>query len=782
MRLKSKSAMLATPSLFIFGLVVFLAIVRIEAAPRSPSAGGQAAASSVSVGADNIGGVVSGANGPEAGVWVIAETSDFKVKFRKIVVTDDRGRYLLPDLPKAAYKVWVRGYGLVDSAPVDATLGKTLALTAVIAPDARAAAQYYPSDYWYALLKIPPKSAFPMKIPPPPDTEKALHFADCRQALARCEQNAARDTIPGLTEADVRNGLEVSNQAEYVYNVKRLCEDCHQMGDKATREIEPALGTFKSSTEAWDRRVRAGQVGGRMITSLDTRFGHDTGLALFADWSDRIAGGELPPIPPRPEGIERNVVLSIWDYATDKAFVHDITASYQWDPTVNAHGAIYGGDFSANTLEFLDPVEFTKGAMTAPMTHPEDRSRIKPRSWPTNEAPSPYWGNQIIWNDPTNPNEPRMDRKGRVWYRSQSRADLPDFCKVGSNNPFAKNFPFRGDPSGLIVYDPKTGKQTAIDFCAGGHTAFAKDKDDTLYLGLGLSSGGIAWLKTRVWDETHDAEKSQGWCPGVIDYNGDGKTGPFTTPDQPLDPKLDRLLGGAQGYGMGVSPVDGSVWVVGGVNGGPKASVPGKIVRYTTGTNPPETCTTEVYEPPFNNPRAPGVEGYETQGVEIDSKGLVWVSLGGSAHLASFDRSKCKVLRGPTATGQQCPEGWTLYPVPGPTFKGTDIRSDYFYLSWVDRENTLGLGKDVPVVDGTCSDSLIAYLPDQKKFVTMRVPYPMGFYTRSMDGRIDDPKAGWKGRGIWAGNNERVVWHIEGGKGMTSQMVHFQMRPDPLAK
>jgi len=769
-------------ALLLCGYVAMTAMVRVEAKPRSTATAAQSDANRATVGPDNIGGVVTSTKGPEAGVWVIAETSDFKVKFRKIVVTDDQGRYLLPELPKANFKVWVRGYGLVDSEHVDAKPGMTLALTAVIAPNERAAAQYYPANYWYALLNIPPKSAFPMKIPPTADPEKALHFADCRQNAARCAANAARDTVPGLTEDDVRNGIVVANQGEYIFNVKRLCEDCHQMGDKATREIEPELGTFKSSVEAWDRRVKAGQVGGRMMASLDTRFGHDAGLKLFADWSDRIAGGELPPAPPRPEGVERNVVLSVWDYATDKAFVHDITASYQWDPTVNAYGTIYGGDFSANTLEYLDPQEFVKGSMQAPMTHPEERSRIKPRSWPVNEAPSPYWGNQIIWDDPTNPSEPRIDRKGRVWYRSQSRAEMPDFCKAGSNNPFAKNFPWKGDPSGLAMYDPKTGKQVSIDFCGGGHTAFAKDKDDTLYLGVGLTTGGISWLKTRVWDETHDAEKSQGWCPAVIDYNGDGKTGPFTRPPDPPDPKLDRLLEGVQGYGMGVSPVDGSVWVVGGVNGGPKASVPGKIVRYTIGSNPPATCTTEVYEPPFNNPKAPGVEGYETQGVEIDNKGVAWVSLGGSAHLASFDRTKCKVLRGPTATGQHCPEGWTLYPVPGPVFKGTDVRSDYFYLDWVDRENTLGLGKDIPLVDGTTSDSLIAYIPDQKKFVTMRVPYPMGFYTRSMDGRIDNPKIGWKGRGIWAGNNERVVWHVEGGKGMTSQVVHFQIRPDPLAR
>ena len=118
----------------------------------------------MAVDADDIGGVVTSSKGPEAGVWVIAETTDLPTKFRKIVVTDDAGRYLLPQLPKATYKVWVRGYGLVDSKAVEATPGKTLALPAVIAPNARAAAQYYPGDYWVSLIKIPPKSAFPMKI------------------------------------------------------------------------------------------------------------------------------------------------------------------------------------------------------------------------------------------------------------------------------------------------------------------------------------------------------------------------------------------------------------------------------------------------------------------------------------------------------------------------------------------------------------------------------------------------------------------------------------------
>src|SRR5438128_1208241 len=115
----------------------------------------------VQIDPDDIGGVVTSPKGPEAGVWVIAETSDLPTKFARIVVTDDRGRYLLPDLPKANYSVWVRGYGLVDSPKVTAAPGKLLNLTAVVAPNARAAAEYYPAGYWFSLLRVPDATDFP---------------------------------------------------------------------------------------------------------------------------------------------------------------------------------------------------------------------------------------------------------------------------------------------------------------------------------------------------------------------------------------------------------------------------------------------------------------------------------------------------------------------------------------------------------------------------------------------------------------------------------------------
>src|SRR4051812_19658617 len=120
-----------------------------------------AAQSTVAIDADDIGGIVSGARGPEAGVWVIAESKELPTTLRKIVVTDDQGRYLVPDLPRGSYTVWVRGYGLVDSPKVTAAPGKALNLTAVPAPSPKAAAEYYPALYWLALLRVPPKSDFP---------------------------------------------------------------------------------------------------------------------------------------------------------------------------------------------------------------------------------------------------------------------------------------------------------------------------------------------------------------------------------------------------------------------------------------------------------------------------------------------------------------------------------------------------------------------------------------------------------------------------------------------
>lgn len=148
---------------------------------------------------------------------------------------------------------------------------------------------------------------------------------------------------------------------------------------------------------------------------------------------------------------------------------------------------------------------------------------------------------------------------------------------------------------------------------------------------------------------------------------------------------------------------------------------------------------------------------------------------------ASFDRRKYEVLNGPTGTGDHCPQGWTVYPQPGPKFQNTNITTDWYYLNWVDQFNALGLGKNVPMAPGSNSDSLVALLPETEKWVVIRVPYPLGFLSRGLDGRIDDVETGWKGRGVWTTYASVSPWNVEGGKGTTPKVVKFQMRPGPLA-
>src|SRR5712691_87543 len=152
--------MKATEMIHIRLVVASIAILLLAVSPAELN-GQRNTAGTVSISSTDLGGVVTSAKGPEAGVWVIAETTDLATKLAKIVVTDDRGRYVIPDLPKANYNVWVRGYGLVDSQHIRAMPGKTLNLTAVIARTPALAADYYPAGYWFSLLRVPDKTEFP---------------------------------------------------------------------------------------------------------------------------------------------------------------------------------------------------------------------------------------------------------------------------------------------------------------------------------------------------------------------------------------------------------------------------------------------------------------------------------------------------------------------------------------------------------------------------------------------------------------------------------------------
>jgi hypothetical protein len=378
---------------------------------------------------------------------------------------------------------------------------------------------------------------------------------------------------------------------------------------------------------------------------------------------------------------------------------------------------------------------------------------------------SPYWGDEVIWDSRANNHNSMFDRAGRLWLAATVRGvDTPDYCRKGSEHPSARLFPIERSNRQIALYDPKTKKYTFVDTCYGTHhPQFGYDANDTLW----TSGGGpvVGWLNTKMFLETGDDVKSQGWAPMILDINGNGKQDAWVEPDQPIDPAKDkRVVAGF--YAVMPSPVDGSVW---GTFRGSKSGV----VRVKPGSNPPYTTLTEIYEVPM--------PGFGVRGGDIDRKGVLWVSLG-SGHIGSFDRSKCKApLNGPKATGDHCPEGWRFYQYPGPGFKGIGENSaESSYYTWVDQHNTFGLGEDVPMSTGNLNDGLIA-LKDGK-MVVLRVPYPMGFYAKGFDGRIDDPKIGWKGRGLWAANGDRTPWLIEGGKGSRPLAAHFQLRPDPLAK
>ena len=737
------------------GIVTLAAALPAPADAQQNAAPQPAAASAiVEIDDNDIGGVVISRFGPEAGVWVIAETTELGTRFAKMAVTDEAGRYVVPDLPKATYRVWVRGYGLVDSPKVTTAPGKTLNLSAVIAPNLAAAAQYYPAIYWASMIRIPDKSRFPGTGPD-------------------------------------GNGISVNfkTQDQWLNAVKTNgCGNCHQIGNYATRNIPEALGHFDSSIAAWARRIQSGPAGRGMVSFIAPLLTPDGGhLAALADWTDRIKAGELPSAtPPRPTGLERNLVITVRDWSDPKHYLHDLALTDKRKPTVNGYGLIYGAaELSTDNLPILDPVHNTKIVMKVPLKDP----KYAPSSALV-LAPSPYWGTEQIWDSQVNAHNPMMDQDGRVYFTAQTRSpkDPPDYCKKDSPLRSAQLYPLAGTPAGFVqnarqvtVYDPGTKKFSFIDTCFGTHHLnFAEDANNTLWLSNN-SQGNLAvvgWINTKMYWETGDAAKSQGWTAMIVDTNGNGKRDEgYNEPGKPVDPTKDTRIPYGM-YGISYNPVDGSLW-------GSNLAHPGYILRMAPGANPPETSLAEIYRIPL--------PGFGIRGMDIDRNGVVWMPLD-SGHIGSFDRRLCKgPLNGPGAEqGNKCPEGFAFYPIPGPGFQGDPGAEENPYYTWVDQHDILGLGANTPLATGNQSDSLHALVGG--RVIELRVPYPMGFFAKGLDGRIDDANGGWKGRGLWATSGNRTPIHIEGidapapgAPGTTPEtassplVVHFQLRPNPLA-
>jgi hypothetical protein len=648
--------------------------------------------------ADYITGRVVSDRGPEAGVWVIAESFDVMPTdgrlvdtYRKIVVTDELGRFVIPQLPDGAYALWVRGYGLRDSkaswrhpSDIVARPGATnVTLEVEAASSPQEAALVYPASYWFSLLR-------------PPAVERT----------------------PGESDDLI---VEHGSEEAWVSGLLLNCNLCHQLGNSATR---------LTSADAFEVGIQ------KSITMLESArsLGLDSLVSALGDWGSRMRAGEVPEAPPRPQGVERNVVITQWEIGDVFSYLHDLTAVDRRNPESNPYGPVYLVDLMDDWLYTLDPRANSWERRRVPI-HPNG-TPVKSFLGAGDPAPAGHTSFRGISNHSfSRPHNPMLDEQGRVWMTTWHNGGLvPEFCPAGTGM----------NPLSLTVYDPESDEFEVIPTCFGTH--HLEFGDDGILWTSG-DGAAIGWFDPSRYDPRNPdtLEEAQGWSLAMMDSDGDG-TG-------------DTHITGFR-YGVYPSP-DGRVWSA-------VPGTPGHIERYD-----PESGTHEMFRPPY---------GSGPRGISVDSNGIVWTALAGSGHLARFDRNRCARTWG---LGDQCPEGWTLWTTPGPTFQGFEPRTpgdnagaDMHYYVWVDRFNASGLGPNTIIVNGSSSDALLAFHQESETWSILRVPFPLNYYTRLLDARIDDADAGWKGRGIWSNYSSTTNLHTET---LRPAVVHIQIRPDPLA-
>jgi hypothetical protein len=633
---------------------------------------------------DSISGTVVNVGGgkPEAGVWIIAETKSLPTLFRKIVVTDDEGRFLLPDLPKGDYQVWVRGYGLKDSEQLKAKPGATLNFKVSDAENPKEAAKIYPSNYWLSIWQPPLKDELP-------------------------QQFRSRD--------------------EWLASFKLGCMLCHQIGAEKTR----TLPNPEDYDAAWHRAS--------VMDGTADRLGRAVLAKSLANWSKRIADGEVPPSPPRPSGVERNMVITQWQWGLWNTFVHDAISTDKRNPTLYSYGKVYGVDMGQDILWALDPKTNSISQYPVPV-----RQLGYNKSW--------SFGGWPVYKQVANPHNPMMDDKGHVWMTTEIRDDdirpkwakdvivyepgfgpvSPD--KIASTSETTTQTAPASEGAGhhrqLGYFDTKTEKFVLVDTAYGTHH-LQFDKEGRLWTSLDATSLGM--LDTTKIDPA----------------NPEGTEENAQKMFEKIDQKTGKSIAGG-GYGIAINPVDGTVWRANPYPGGPN----NKISKFD-----PKTTTFADYPlpPPGRGPR----------GIDATTDGMIWFATG-SGHLGRFNPKT---------------EKFTYWETPGPKIKTTGPETgsaDFQYYIWVDQFNTLGMGKDMVVVNGSNSDSLAVFNPSTEKFTVIRVPYPLSFFQRGVDGRIDDEEAGWKGRGWWLPNSDDPIIFAE--KVKMGYIAHIQMRPNPLAK
>ena len=383
---------------------------------------------------------------------------------------------------------------------------------------------------------------------------------------------------------------------------------------------------------------------------------------------------------------------------------------------------------------------------------------------------SPSWGPNTIWNSQTITHNPMMDEKGRIWLTSQIRPPAnPDWCKAGSTQPSAKAFPINLSNRNIAMYDPAAKKFTLLSTCfPTHHLAFSRDHNRLFFSAGVVGPAVLGWLDVKKFEQTGDEVQSQGWTPFVLDTSGDGKRGEYVEPDKPIEPGKDKRIA-VNEYAVAVSPTDGAVW-------GTVIGYPGAIVRTVLGTNPIETALSEIYEPPL--------PGYGPRGGDIDANGVYWAALS-SGHVRQFRPAQMQGAERSDRNGPALPRRLdpvsTARPANARRQRCRECRGELLCLGRLVQHLRSRAQRAASSDMWGTSTSSIFRARRIGKFVNFTVPYPMGFFPKNVDGRIDDASTGWKGNGLWTTYGTRAMFHLEGGTANRPRAVRLQLRPDPLA-
>ncbi len=444
----------------------------------------------------------------------------------------------------------------------------------------------------------------------------------------RCCEVPAASNFPGTgAKAAGGNGFApgILSQDDWMHRFKKDCNFCHQLGNQITRTLThmdfAKLG-FKSHEDAWLYRTSLG-VRGTSMQAAFLQFGGEGQAKTMADWTRAVESGAVPPMPPRPQGIERNVVVTLWDIGGPQDFMHDEIATDKNNPTVNAYGPIYAVSAGHGTINVVDPV--TNDAWKVVIPTRDDPRKVATR-FPPPARPSNFWGMEQLWGQehPADPHNPMMDSRGRVWATSKIRNDEPAFCKEGSQNKYAQYYPLRFSCAPGFGLRPGHRQvrahrhllrhpSPAVRQRCRPHAVF--QRADRPHVRLAQHAPCSTQPTTN---KLRRAGARRSSTPMAMARSPSPGTRPTTRIRiRSWIPKCASRM-----YTVIPDPNDANI--VWGASEGANGEERGYIVRLNRGANPPQSCVAELYRVPKGtlNPR----------GMDVDSHGI---AVGGhGCHLA----------------------------------------------------------------------------------------------------------------------------------------------------